>query len=67
MLEEQVRVGTRPERLAQWAHGLYLTTRSEDGAVTDALLTLIAMGEGPEFRLEREELAALADTLKAAR
>ena len=63
LLEEQVRADLPPVQLADWAHRLYLSTRSDELLVSEALIALVAMGEGPEFWLERADLLALARRL----
>lgn len=50
--------------LADWAHRLYLDRSKADG-VTDALMTLIAMDEGPDFALDDEALRRFAVDLLA--
>ena len=64
LLKAKVHAGWSGSSLADWAHEVYLTTVTDDAAVTNCLMTLIAMREGPQFRLGDAELLSLADSLQ---
>lgn len=64
-LEEQVNNGYDITYLSFWAHEKYLDHANQlDKETHDAIMTVIAMDEGDEFILTKEELLKLAFDLQ---
>lgn len=64
-LAEQVNKKYDVSYLAYWAHEKYLDHANKlDEATRDAIMTVIAMDEGNEFVLTKEELLKLAADLQ---
>lgn len=62
-LRQELKRGVRGRDLARWAHGIYLSRSILPPEVVKALMTLIAVDEGPEFALADEDLWAMVDDL----
>ena len=53
-----------PKAVSNWAHQIHMKADETFTVVgREALLTLIAMDEGPEFELDEQDLKELAKTL----
>jgi hypothetical protein len=64
-LAEQVIKKYEATYLANWAHRIYLDHANQlDDETRDAIMTVIAMDEGDEFVLTKEELLKLAADLQ---
>lgn len=52
------------KQVSDWAHNLYLTSNREfEEGLSEVVMKLIAMDEGPEFEYTKEELIKLANDL----
>ena len=65
-IEAHLRLGSGPSIIAAWAHEQYLGGRDHDRVVYTALMTLIAMDEGPQFILDASALGELAAALRGS-
>ena len=61
-LLDQLAHGYDPERLAEWAYGIYLehVGELEDEVLHEDMMTLVHMDGGPQFYLTEAELRRLA-------
>ncbi len=65
-LEKQLQQGSNIIQLARWAHEIYLDKCDgfEENSLSDCIMKIIMMEEGPEFEYTKEELLKMAQNLQ---
>ena len=63
LLAKQLELTVDPRRISDWAHDTYVSHHNLEAGVSDALMELMVMSEGPEFEMSPDELGTLAKRL----